>query len=212
MRVVLPVTALALAAGAVVGFAHRGTGAPAPAAASAASDDVGAGEAAALLADVQDSSGAPLPGRDPSMEAQTSLDEAVSRSSLTSKTSKASGGASSGKSAAGSHDMAGMDMSGMTAQEMADMGKGTTAQRKAAGAKAAKKVLGDPRISGVLSNGCAAGYGEVTQCVPAHAPGGGVTTCAYVVTVFPKGVAVTGKDTLSLDADGDGIACDASDL
>ena len=92
------------------------------------------------------------------------------------------------------------------------MGKGTPAQRKAAGAKAAKKVLGDPRTSGVLSNGCAAGYGEVTQCVPAHAPGGGVTTCAYVVTVFPKGVAVTGKDTLSLDADGDGIACDASDL
>ena len=65
MRVVLPVTALALAAGAVVGFAHHGAGAPAPAAASAASDDVGAGEAAALLADVQDSSGAPAAGPRP---------------------------------------------------------------------------------------------------------------------------------------------------
>jgi len=211
VRVVLPVTALALAGGAVAGFARHGAGAPARAAASAASDDVGAGEAAALLADVQDSSGAPLPGRDPSMEAQTSLDDAVSRSSLTSRASGASSSRTSGKAAAGD-DMAGMDMSDMTAQEMADMGKGTTAQRKAAGAKAARKVLGDPKTTGVLSNGCAAGYGEVTQCVPAHAPGGGVTTCAYVVTEFPKGIAVTGKDTLSLDADGDGIACDAADL
>ena len=100
----------------------------------------------------------------------------------------------------------------MTAQEMAAMGKGTVAERKAAGAKAARKVLGNPRTSGVLSNGCATGYGEVTQCVPARAPGGGETTCAYVVTVFPKGIAVTGTDTLGLDADGNGIACDAADL
>jgi len=200
VRVVLPVTALALAAGAVVGFARHGAGAPAPAAAAAAVDDVSAGEAAALLADVQDSSGAPLPGRDPSMEAQTSLDDAVSRTTLTSKPSTSS----SAKGSAHVH--------AMTAQEMADMDMGTTAQRKAAGVKAAKKVLGDPKTTGVLSNGCAAGYGQVTQCVPAHSPGGGVTTCAYVVTVFPKGIAVTGKDTLSLDADGDGIACDASDL
>jgi hypothetical protein len=196
VRVVLPVTALALAAGAVAGFARHGAGAPAPAAASAAADDASTGEAAALLADVQDASGAPLPGRDPSMEVQTSLDDAVSRSSLTSKPSK--------DAPKGAHEM--------TAQEMANMDMGTPAERKAAGAKAAKKVLGDPRTTGVLSNGCAAGYGEVTQCVPAHAPGGGVTTCAYVVTEFPKGIAVTGKDTLSLDADRDGIACDAADL
>jgi hypothetical protein len=196
VRVVLPVTALALAAGAVAGFARHGAGAPAPTAASAAVDDASTGEAAALLADVQDASGAPLPGRDPSMEVQTSLDDAVSRSTLTSKPSKGS--------SKGHHEM--------TAQEMANMNTGTTAQRKAAGAKAAKKVLGDPKTTGVLSNGCAVGYGEVTQCVPAHAPGGGVTTCAYVVTEFPQGIAVTGKDTLSLDADGDGIACDAADL
>jgi hypothetical protein len=197
VRVVLPVTALALAAGAVAGFARHGAGGPAPAAASAAVDDSSTGEAAALLADVQDASGAPLPGRDPSMEVQTSLDDAVSRSTLTSKPSKDA-------SSKGAHEM--------TAQEMATMDMGTTAERKAAGAKAAKKVLGDPKSTGVLSNGCAVGYGEVTQCVPAHAPGGGVTTCAYVVTEFPQGIAVTGKDTLSLDADHDGIACDAGDL
>ena len=195
VRVVLPVTALTRAAGAVVGFSRHGAGAPAPAAASAVVDDASTGEAAALLSDVQDASGAPLPGRDPSMEVQTSLDDAVSRSSLTSKPS------GSGKS---HHEM--------TAQEMANMNTGTTAERKAAGAKGAKKVLGDPKTTGVLSNGCAVGYGEVTQCVPAHAPGGGVTTCAYVVTQFPQGIAVTGKDSLSLDADGDGIACDAADL
>jgi hypothetical protein len=194
VRVVLPVTALAVAAGAVAGFSRPG--APAPAAASAAVDDGSTGEAAALLADVQDASGAPLPGRDPSMEVQTSLDDAVARSSLTSKPS---------------HDSQTAHHA-MTAQEMANMGVGTATERKAAGAKAAKKVLGDPRTTGVLSNGCATGYGEVTQCVPAHAPGGGVTTCAYVVTEFPRGIAVTGKDTLSLDADGDGVACDAGDL
>jgi hypothetical protein len=197
VRVVLPVTALALAAGAVAGFSRHGAGTPAPVAASAAVDDVSTGQAAALLADVQDASGAPLPGRDPSMEVQTSLDDAVARSSLTSKPSQG----------AQRHDH-----HAMTAQEMADMGVGTTAERKAAGAKAAKQVLGDPATTGVLSNGCAAGYGEVTQCVPAHAPGGGVTTCAYVVTEFPQGIAVTGKDTLHLDADGDGIACDVGDL
>jgi hypothetical protein len=197
VRVVLPVTALALATGAVAGFARHGAGAPAPTAASAAVDDASTGEAAALLADVQDASGAPLPGRDPSMEAQTSLDDAVSRSTLTSKPSKES-------ASKAPHEM--------TAQEMANMDMGTTAERKAAGAKAAKKVLGDPKTTGVLSNGCAVGYGEVTQCVPAHAPGGGTTTCDYVVTVFPKGIAVTGKDTLSLDANRDGIACDAADL
>jgi hypothetical protein len=197
VRVVLPVTALTLAAGAVAGFARHGAGAAAPAAASAAVDDSSTGEAAALLADVQDASGAPLPGRDPSMEVQTSLDDAASRSTLTSKPSKDAPGK-------GAHEM--------TAQEMANMDMGTTAERKAAGAKAAKKVLGDPKTTGVLSNGCATGYGQVTQCVPAHAPGGGVTTCAYVVTEFPRGIAVTGKDTLSLDADHDGVACDAGDL
>ena len=194
VRVVLPVTALALVAGAVGGFARHGAGGPAVAAAAAA-PDVSAGEAAALLANVQDASGAPLPGRDPSMEVQTSLDEAVTRSTLTSKPATK-----------------GHDHSAMTAQEMAAMGVGTKAERKAAGARSAKQVLGDPRTTGVLSNGCAAGYGEVTQCVPARAPGGGATTCAYVVTVFPDGIAVTGKDTLALDADGNGVACDAGDL
>ena len=150
-----------------------------------------------MLADVQDASGAPLPGRDPSMEVQTSLDDAVSRSSLTSKPSTES-------PEKGHHEM--------TAQEMANMGVGSTAERKAAGAKAARNVLGDPTTTGVLSNGCATGYGQVTQCVPAHSPGGGVTTCAYVVTEFPQGIAVTGKDTLSLDADRDGVACDSGDL
>ncbi len=193
VRVVLPVTALALAAGAVAGFARHGAGTPAPA--SVAVNDASTGEAAALLANVQDAAGAPLPGRDPSMEVQTTLDEAVARSSLTKKAVPK-----------------GHDHDAMTAQEMANMGVGTKAERKAAGAEAAKKVLGNPKASGVLSNGCATGYGEVTQCVPAKAPGGGTTTCDYVVTVFPQGIAVTGKDSLGLDADGNGTACDAGDL
>ncbi len=189
----LRVPGRARAAGAGGGSAPPGAGAPAPA--SVAVDDASTGEAAALLANVQDAAGAPLPGRDPSMEVQTTLDEAVARSSLTKKAVPK-----------------GDDRDAMTAQEMANKGVGTKAERKAAGAAAAKKVLGNPKASGVLSNGCATGYGEVTQCVPAKAPGGGTTTGEYVVTVFPQGIAVTGKDSLGLDADGNGTACDAGDL
>lgn len=156
-----------------------------------------AGETAAMLANVQDASGAPLPGRDPSMEVQTSLEEAVSRSSLTAKPS--------------GEDDPGPAAKPATAQELTAAGKGTAAERAAAGRRAAAQVLGDPKASGVLSNGCAAGYGRVDQCVPARAPGGGETTCMYVATVFPQGIEVTGKDTLGLDADGNGVACDAGD-
>lgn len=75
-----------------------------------------------------------------------------------------------------------------------------------------KAVLGDPRTSGVMSNGCALGYGRADQCVPARAGGGLPQTCANLVRTFPNGVIVSGTDVLGLDLDRSGIACDAGDL
>lgn len=72
-------------------------------------------------------------------------------------------------------------------------------------------VLGDPGRTGVLSGGCATGYGEPGQCVPARAPGGKAMTCTRLLETFPDGIAVTGRDPLRLDTDGDRRACDPGD-
>ena len=73
--------------------------------------------------------------------------------------------------------------------------------------RTAKEVLPDG-----LSNGCAAGYGDPgAQCLPSRAPGDKPLTCAYASKLFPKGIAVTGRDRLKLDTDGDGTACDPGD-
>ena len=63
-----------------------------------------------------------------------------------------------------------------------------------------------------LSNGCAAGYGRPgEQCLPRRAPNDKRLTCAYASKLFPKGIAVTGRDRLELDSDRDGTACDPGD-
>lgn len=68
-------------------------------------------------------------------------------------------------------------------------------------------LLGDPGKSGVLSNGCALGYGDADQCLPARAPGNVPMTCAHALTLFPEGVPVRAKDRLRLDTNRDGWAC-----
>lgn len=74
-----------------------------------------------------------------------------------------------------------------------------------------KQVLGDPKTSGILSNGCLNGYGRADQCVPARAPGNAPQNCAYVVKQFPDGVVIRGRDTAGLDTNRDGWACDVGD-
>jgi hypothetical protein len=87
--------------------------------------------------------------------------------------------------------------------------------RSVKGAKARRRadsVLADPKATGVLAGGCAVGYGAPgAQCVPARAPGNRPLTCAYLVTQFPHGVAVTGRDRLRLDSNRDGTACGHGD-
>ena len=69
-----------------------------------------------------------------------------------------------------------------------------------------------PDQTGTTSGGCLIDYGVPgAECLPARARGGGAVTCAYVVSVFPKGVAVTGRDRLGLDSNGDGVACGSGD-
>lgn len=76
----------------------------------------------------------------------------------------------------------------------------------------AEKVLGDPRRTGVISGGCVLGYGTAgAQCLPARGPGNTALTCAYVVTLFPVGIQVTGVDRLRLDSNRDGVACGPRD-
>lgn len=77
--------------------------------------------------------------------------------------------------------------------------------------RAPRTVLADPRRTGVLSNGCATGYGDAGQCVPARAPGGKAMTCAVLVATFPDGIAVTGRDRLGLDTNRDKVACGPGD-
>jgi hypothetical protein len=82
-------------------------------------------------------------------------------------------------------------------------GKGT----RVTSPRQAGPQVGDPGKSGVLSNGCAVGYGDADQCLPARAPGNAPMTCAYALTLFPEGVPVRAKDRLRLDTNGDGWAC-----
>jgi hypothetical protein len=73
-------------------------------------------------------------------------------------------------------------------------------------------VLGDPKRTGLLSSGCALGYGAPgAQCVPARGPGDKPMSCAYLVKLFPDGVPVEGRDTLKLDRNHDGRACGPGD-
>jgi hypothetical protein len=73
-------------------------------------------------------------------------------------------------------------------------------------------VLQDPKKTGVLSSGCALDYGrQGVQCLPARAPGNKPLSCAYVLTLFPDGVVVSGRDRFGLDTNRDGVACDRGD-
>jgi hypothetical protein len=63
-------------------------------------------------------------------------------------------------------------------------------------------------------NGCVVGYGKVGQCLPLQSPAQVAMpdmdhpwTCPEVRELFPRGLAVAGKDTLGLDPDGDKVAC-----
>jgi hypothetical protein len=70
----------------------------------------------------------------------------------------------------------------------------------------------DPATTGHLVSGCVTGYGDPgAQCLPVKGPNGVKLTCAYVVKIFPHGVAVLGKDTLGLDANADKVACGPGD-
>jgi hypothetical protein len=67
-------------------------------------------------------------------------------------------------------------------------------------------------------NGCLTGYGEPGQCLPVLSPMQQAMpemnhpwTCAEVRELFPKGILVTGKDTLGLDTDGDRTMCGPGD-
>lgn len=125
-----------------------------------------------LQAKVQGPDGAPLAGRDPAAQAQTTLAQAAGRPQVKPATGR---------------------------------GVRVTSPRRAS------DVLGDPKKTGVLSSGCAVGYGTAGQCVPARAPGAGATTCRTVLPAFPRGIRVTGRDTLHLDTDRDGLACGDGD-
>lgn len=73
----------------------------------------------------------------------------------------------------------------------------------------------------VGANGCLVTYGDGGECLPAvpqSAAEMGMTRqqmpwqCEEVNLTFPDGLPVaTGGDTLGLDSDGDGVACDAGD-
>ena len=72
--------------------------------------------------------------------------------------------------------------------------------------------LPNPNVTGSISSGCLIDYGKPgAQCLPARARGGAAVTCAYVVSLFPKGIAVSGRDRLGLDSNRDGIACGPGD-
>ena len=69
-------------------------------------------------------------------------------------------------------------------------------------------VLPDAK-TGVSIIGCLTDYGTPgVQCVPARAPGNQPVTCAFVHTIFPQGVAITGQDRLGLKTS-PGTACGA---
>jgi len=115
-------------------------------------------------------------------------------------------------------DPAQQKQTGLLAAAGRPQGPGLRGNRPAAGVqprvehRQPSAVLDDPKQTGVLSNGCAADYGRGgQQCLPARAPGDKPLTCAYVVTLFPDGVIVAGRDRFGLDTNGDGLACGAGD-
>ena len=115
-------------------------------------------------------------------------------------------------------DPAGQAQTGLADAATARQGIGAWGGKPAAKVKLAKvrrrpeDVLGDPKKRTRLASGCLPGYGRPgAQCVPARGAGNKALACAYVVKLFPGGVAVTGKDTLKLDTNGDGLACGHGD-
>lgn len=142
----------------------------------------------ALSAQVDTATGTPRSGRDPADQKQTALAA-----------------------------IAGRPNGGAGARPAVEAEK--TGARKGGGGHAGthhavspSAVLPHPSTSRHLASGCLIGYGAPgAQCLPVRAPGNKPVTCAYVVTLFPEGIAVTGKDRLRLDTDKDKIACDAGD-
>ena len=72
-----------------------------------------------------------------------------------------------------------------------------------------------------LVNGCTAGYGQGSVCLPVVPPShrghpnrdlAGAWTCAEVRTLLPQGLSVDGEDVLGLDGNRDGTACGESDV
>lgn len=95
-------------------------------------------------------------------------------------------------------------------------GPGTRVDKLARDAKFSKiqrrPNLPDVKQTGIVSGGCLIDYGTPgDQCLPAHTRGGGQLTCAYVRSIFPDGVPVTGRDRFHLDSNGDQIACGPGD-
>jgi len=127
-----------------------------------------------LQGQVETSTGAPRSGRNPAVQAQTSLKAAV----------------------ATSHG-----------------GIGQRVDRPAANLVGSPRsvqpsdVLPDSKKTGISVSGCLIGYGTPgVQCVPGKAPNNQPITCNYIRTMFPKGVAITGSDTLRLST-GNSTAC-----
>lgn len=108
--------------------------------------------------------------------------------------------------------------------DAAGVNEGTKQQAAEVALQAAPKV--DPTEllpAHGLANGCVAGYGRGTVCLPqtppSHAGHGGSQdmsgywTCAESRTLLPDGIVVDrpGTDPLGLDSNGDGTACGAGD-
>lgn len=107
--------------------------------------------------------------------------------------------------------------------DAAGVNEGT--KQQAAGVALAPASVVDPSQmlpANGLTNGCVAGYGRGTQCLPQTPPshaGHGVGdmsiywTCAEARTLLPDGIVVDtpGTDPLGLDSNGDGTACGAGD-
>jgi hypothetical protein len=73
-------------------------------------------------------------------------------------------------------------------------------------------VLGNAKKTGLSAAGCFIDYGVAgQQCVPASAATNGVLTCAGVISLFPQGVTVAGRDRFHLDQNHDGTACGPGD-
>ncbi len=99
-----------------------------------------------------------------------------------------------------------------------EKGNGTTVDKPAADVTGTQKqvdplsVLPNTKATGVLSSGCAVGYGQIgTQCLSARAANNKPMTCTEARKQFPSGIAVTGNDQLNLDSNKNGVACDAGD-